>query len=114
MKRADFNELKNLSVLELSKKAALLYEELSNLVIEKNMRKVKDVKTASKKRKEVAQILTLVRQKTILADLEAGLKQDKAEEKEVKVEDKKERKKQTKSKKKGETKKIAKKTNKVN
>lgn len=110
MKRSDFNELKNLSVSELSKKAALLYKEFSDLVIEKNTRKVKDVKTASKKRKEVAQILTLVRQKTILTDLEAGLKQDKAEEKEVKAEDKKEHKKQTKSKKKGETKRIAKKT----
>lgn len=76
MKKNELNQLKNLNLKELMEKAGQVKKELADLLIDKNMRKLKDIKSFNKKRKESAQILTVIEQKMSLAKLES-----KAEEK---------------------------------
>ena len=52
-------------------KIKTLKEELANLLMDKNMKKLKDLKAISKKKKELARVLTAVRQKELLVQLEA-------------------------------------------
>lgn len=70
MKKNEFAQIKNLDVKELKDKAKSLKGEIGKLTMEKNMKKLKDLKMISKKRKDLAQILTVVRQKQLLEELE--------------------------------------------
>lgn len=71
MRRNDFLEIKNLSLGALVKKAQSLRSEIADLVMDKNMNKLKDVKSIAKKKKDLAQVLTVLRQKELVKDLEA-------------------------------------------
>ncbi|MBI4038289.1 50S ribosomal protein L29 [Candidatus Daviesbacteria bacterium] len=81
MKTNDFKKLKNLTMEEIKQKAQEAKKELAKLVMDKNMKKLKDVKAVSKKKKELAQLLTLGRQKQLLSELEpeVGVKEVKKE-----------------------------------
>ncbi len=46
-------------------------DEIANLIMDKNMKKLKDLKMISKKRKESARALTIARQKELLSKLES-------------------------------------------
>ncbi|MBI2019566.1 50S ribosomal protein L29 [Candidatus Daviesbacteria bacterium] len=74
MKKNDFVQTKGLDVKELIVKVKALREEIANLTLDKNMKKMKDLKTIFKKRKEIAQMLTLIRQKELLLKLESRVK----------------------------------------
>lgn len=74
MKRNEFVQLKGLDLKELKIKVKTLREETANLVLDKNMKKLKDLKMIFKKRKELARILTLIRQKELLVQLESRSK----------------------------------------
>lgn len=69
MKKNDFVSIKGLSIAELIVKASGIKNELSNLIFDKNMKKLKDLKVCSKKKKEHAQLLTLIKQKQLLKEL---------------------------------------------
>ncbi len=71
MKKKEFIQIKGLDLKELKVRLKALKGELANLVMEKNMKKLKDLKMISKKKKEIAQILTLIKQKQLIAELEA-------------------------------------------
>lgn len=71
MKKNDFLIIKGLDLKELGLKAKSIKDEIANLVLDKNMNKLKDLKTISKKRKDLAQVLTVARQKQLLAELAA-------------------------------------------
>ncbi len=71
MKRNDFVIIKGLGIAELILKASGIKNELSNLIFDKNMKKLKDLKVCSKKKKERAQLLTLIKQKQSLEELKA-------------------------------------------
>lgn len=71
MKKNDFVQIKGLDLKELNSKMQALKLEIANLVLDKNMKKLKDLRMISKKRKEVAQILTVLRQKELLVQLES-------------------------------------------
>lgn len=73
MKRTEFNELKNLGLQVLIKKVLQAKGELADLVLDKNMKKLKDVKQAGKKRRDIAQMMTVIRQKQLLVQLEASV-----------------------------------------
>lgn len=92
MKKNEFKQIKELSVSQLQGKAKVLKNEMADLVLDKNMKKIKDLKIVSKKRKELAQILTVVRQKESLGELEFRVKSQELSEKSEEPE-KKERKK---------------------
>lgn len=70
MKKQDFIQIKGLDLKELKVKAKALRGEIANLVLDKNMKKLKDLKMVSKKKKELAQILTVIGQKELLTELE--------------------------------------------
>ncbi len=79
MKKNQLNETKQLDkvlLLELVKKTRI---EISDLVLDKNMSKLKDLKSIDKKKKDLAQILTILRQKELIEELE-----DKSEKSEAK------------------------------
>ncbi len=71
MKRNDLAEVKSMDVKALAGRVKKLKEEVLELVIDKNMSKMADLKSIDKKRKEIAQILTVMRQKELLGQLEA-------------------------------------------
>lgn len=69
MKKKEFVQVKSLDIKELKEKSKTIQKEITDLMIDKNMKKLKDLKTISKKKKELAQILTVVRQKEQLEQL---------------------------------------------
>lgn len=71
MKKNDLIKIKGLDLKELRGKIKTLKMEIANLVLDKNMKKMKDLKAIFKKRKDLAQILTVIRQKQLLLQLEA-------------------------------------------
>ena len=71
MKKNEFVQIKALSIKELAIKAKDLRQEISNLIIDLNMKKLKDTKSVFKKRKDLAQVLTVLRQKELLEQLES-------------------------------------------
>jgi len=70
MKKNELTQIKTLDIKELKEKAKALKIEIGKLTMEKNMKKLKDLKTISKKRKDLAQVLTVIRQKQLLVELE--------------------------------------------
>lgn len=74
MKRNELVQIKGLDIKELREKVKSFRKDLADLVFDKNRSKLKDVKTISKKRKDLAQVLTVMRQKELLEQLEAGQK----------------------------------------
>ncbi|OGE30878.1 50S ribosomal protein L29 [Candidatus Daviesbacteria bacterium RIFCSPHIGHO2_01_FULL_44_29] len=73
MKKDELNNLKGTEVKSLLIKAKDLKKEIDDLHLEKNMNKLKNLKSISKKRKELAQVLTILRQIQLLAELEPDL-----------------------------------------
>lgn len=76
MKKNDLKELVGLSIVELSKKAKDFGKEIEVLVFDKNMKKLKDVKSVSKKKQDLARVLTIKKQKETLEQLEAKIKKE--------------------------------------
>lgn len=72
MKKDQFNSLKGMEQSALAKKVKELKLEIADLKIAKNTKKLKDLKQISKKKKEVAQIMTVIAQKSLLEQLEKG------------------------------------------
>jgi ribosomal protein L29 len=70
MKKNEFASVKGLDIKELKGKLKNLNNEIANLILDKNMKKLKDLKIISKKKKEIAQFLTLIKQKEMLVQLE--------------------------------------------
>ena len=71
MKRQQLIQIKGLDLKELKEKAKALKSEIADLVMDKNMKKLKDLKIIRKKRKDLAQVLTIARQKELLQQMEA-------------------------------------------
>lgn len=71
MKKNDFIRIKSLDLKELITKAKVLKKEMADLFLDKEMKKLKDLKFISKKKKDLAQILTVLRQKELLGKLES-------------------------------------------
>ena len=87
MKLKDFkNEIKVLDITALIARTKALRIELSDLVLDKNINKIKNLKSISAKRKDLARILTTLTQKQMIASLE--LKEVKVEEPKVEKEEK--------------------------
>lgn len=70
MKKQQFTQIKGLDVKELIEKVKTFRKEIADLVLDKNMKKLKDLKAVGKKKKDLAQALTVLRQKQLLAELE--------------------------------------------
>lgn len=70
MKKNALGEIKNLEIGILLKRIKSARKELADLILDKNMKKLKDLKLVSKKRKDLAQMMTILRQKQLLKGLE--------------------------------------------
>lgn len=75
MKKQELIQTKELGIKELKEKAKGLNIEMADLILDKNMKKLKDLKMIFKKRKDRAQILTIIRQKELLQELEPQVKE---------------------------------------
>ena len=69
MKRNELKEIKGLEIKVINARVKKTKDELADLIMDKNMKKLKDVKAVDKKRKDIAQILTILRQKQLLEKL---------------------------------------------
>lgn len=74
MKRNDFIEIKNLDIKALGAKVRTLRTEIADSVMDKHMNTLKNAKSIRNKRKEIAQLLTVIRQKELLSVLESASK----------------------------------------
>lgn len=70
MKKNDFAEIKKMDAKALAAKVSKIKEEITHLVIDKNMNKMPNLKTIKFKRNELAKTLTVLQQKTMLEKLE--------------------------------------------
>lgn len=66
MKKTQLSEIKNLEIKSLLVKAKEIRKDMSELNLKKD---VKDVKSIFKKRKDLAKVLTVLRQKQLLESL---------------------------------------------
>lgn len=69
MKKSELTVIKGLNFKELKEKVKTLRRDIEELVMDKNMKKLKDLKIISKKKKDLAQVLTILRQKQMLEEL---------------------------------------------
>ena len=76
MKKKDFVQIKGSDLKELRNKVKDIKGEIANLTLDKNMNKLKDLKMISKKKKDIAQILTVIRQKEELSVLSSQLSEN--------------------------------------
>lgn len=74
MKKNEFAQIKGLDLLQLRSKASAVKREIADLVLDKNMNKLKDLKMICKIRKDLAQVLTVIRQKQLLGELESKVR----------------------------------------
>ena len=73
MKLKDFkNEIKVLDIPALVARSKALKIEINDLVMDKNINKLKDLKSIDKKRKHLARVLTTLNQKQMIASLEVS------------------------------------------
>ena len=70
MKKNDFLQIKTLDIVTLIQKAKEIKLKIADLILDKNMSKLKDLKVIGKVRKDLAQTLTVLRQKQLLIELE--------------------------------------------
>lgn len=77
MKKSELSQIKGLSIKELVDKIKSLRKEIAEAIMDRNMKKLKDTKLVFKKRKELARVLTVLRQKQLLEKLESKAKEAK-------------------------------------
>ncbi len=70
MKKNDLAEIKKADDKLIKEKVAKLYKEINSFVLDKNMGKMTNKKEIKNRRKDLAQILTVKRQKELLAAFE--------------------------------------------
>lgn len=75
MKKNDKKQIAALSMKELVEKSKQLQKAIESDTMDKNMKKLKDVKSLLKKKKERALVLTILNQKKMLELLEEAKKE---------------------------------------
>lgn len=77
MRKNDFAEIKKLGNITLLERVKKLNNEIIGLILDKNMGKLTDLKIITKKRRDIAQIKTVLSQKMILEKLEESNEKNK-------------------------------------
>ena len=70
MKKNDLIDLKKTELKSLLETVKKFKGEIRSLVLDKNMSKLKNLKVIKNKRRDLAQTLTIIRQKQLLEELE--------------------------------------------
>ncbi|MBI2011298.1 50S ribosomal protein L29 [Candidatus Daviesbacteria bacterium] len=79
MKKNELKEVKALDEKSLFERIKKINSEIADLVLDKNMNKLKNLKSIFKKRKDLAQVLTILRQKQLLSQMENSVSAAKKE-----------------------------------
>lgn len=74
MKKTEFVEIKKMDLKTLKEKVKLIRKEITDLVIDKNMNKMPNLKSIKSKRNELAKTLTVLQQKQLMEVLEKQTK----------------------------------------
>lgn len=74
MKKQQLVAVKKLEIPALLERVKKIRDELSDLVLDKNMDKLKDVRMINKTSRDLAQVLTILRQKQLVSELESRVK----------------------------------------
>ena len=69
MKKSDFTQLKSMELSKLAQRAIITKKELAGLLMDRNSKKQKNVKVFRNTRKDLAQILTVLKQRQLLEEL---------------------------------------------
>lgn len=77
MKKNELTQIKGLTLKDLTGKIIDLKKEIADLLMDKNMKKLKDLKAIAKKRKDLAQVLTILNAKQLLEKLEPKVEEKK-------------------------------------
>lgn len=70
MKKTDLAEVKKMEMAQIRSKLKRITLEAQKLKLDKAVNKLTDLKSISKRRKDIAQMFTILRQKELLAKLE--------------------------------------------
>ncbi len=70
MKKNNVHDLKKMDTADLQKQLQQAQSEMGNLIIAKNTAKLSDLKAVSKKKRDIAQMATVLNQKLMLERLE--------------------------------------------
>lgn len=70
MKKKDLQEIKNMSEEQLLADVIKLKKEIVEAKMDQHLNKLKDVKSIERKRKNIAQILTIISQKQLIKKFE--------------------------------------------
>lgn len=70
MKKSDLAEIKKMDIKSLDEKVKKSKKELLELMLEKSTSKLTNLKVIKNKRREIAQVLTVLRQKQLLSEME--------------------------------------------
>ncbi len=70
MKKNDLFEIKKMDLKSIREKAKKIVEEITDLHMDKNMGKLTNMKVIKSKRRDLAQTLTVLKQKELLQALE--------------------------------------------
>lgn len=71
MRKSNLDEIRRMDTKSIMVKVSDMKKEIADLVLDKNTSKLKDLKSISKKRREIAQMLTVMNQKITLEKLES-------------------------------------------
>ncbi len=83
MKKNALNEIKKAEIKALREKIQEAKKELREFKFDLNLGKLKDKRKVYKKRKDIAQMMTILRQKEMLEELESRVKKQESSEKVV-------------------------------
>lgn len=70
MKKNSLIEIKKMDINSLKGKAKTVYNELEDLLLDKSINKITNSKLVRSKKKDLAQVLTILRQKELIKQLE--------------------------------------------
>lgn len=76
MKKQELADIKKGDKKFLTDQVGKIKQEIADLVMDKNMNKLKDLKSIFKKRQNLAQILTVLKQRELVERLEGSLSKE--------------------------------------
>lgn len=77
MKKSDLAEIKKTDKKSLEGQVKKVREEIVDLVLDKSMGKMTNLKAIKSKRRDLAQMMTVLKQKQLMEELESGQKEAK-------------------------------------
>jgi ribosomal protein L29 len=79
MKKTELTDIKALDIKSLKGKAKSLRDDIAEMTLQKNMQSLKDTKSIHKTKVDLAQVMTILKQKELLELLEIDEKKEKEE-----------------------------------